>query len=420
VNKLRICLYGIKGSGLAALAQYLDDYGVFVYGYDKSEELFTEVELKRRNIIYYPFSYFLNQQEHCDILIYSTAYKENLKSIDKSKILMLEYHEILSFMMEGKYVIGVSGTHGKTTTVGMLDYLFNHKFSLIQGDGVGRYISKAPVIMECCEYKDHFLLYKPKLGLILSVELDHTDYFSSYNQYRESFKMFGKNCEKYYCYDLYHFDLANECLIGKKEDSYYHYNITKRGSDGFIINLYLGNKLIRGEKIPFVGEYMIKLYLFCLAVAEHFKMNLNLARKRIKQFKGVKRRFNIVKKSKTIYVDDYAHQPSQIENIYKTITQISPTYLKVLIFKPDRASRLHDFKDEFVKSFLLFDKTYILNHDDDKEKLVQEIIEENPQIKRYNESVGKDSKPCIYCFLSSKKVSNEIKQVMINRGDLSI
>lgn len=414
MNKLHICLYGIKGSGLAALAMFLFDYGVDIYGYDKSDKLFTELELNYRNILIKPFEEFNADDEECDVLIYSSAYKDMFDSLTLS-YMVKEYHEFLSFIIKGVKVIGVSGTHGKTTCVGMLDALTNHEFSLIQGDGKGRYKKNRWMIVECCEYQDHFLSYNPQISLILSIELDHTDYFKDYQQYRNSFKKFASRSQKVFTYDTYHLDLNNEYLIGERSDSKYQYKILNANSDGFIVDINLDGRIIKNEIIPFIGKHMVKLYVFALAVAMHLDIDIDIARTRLKSFKPVKRRFNMTRDENTIYIDDYAHQPTQINNIFACCDQINKQAKKVLIFKPDRLTRINDFYLEFIKSFLLFDEVYLVNKDSDKNSIVSKMLTENPKIKLFNNMVGKNQKETIFCFLSSKKIDQEILIVKANR-----
>ena len=419
VNRLRICLYGIKGSGLAALAAYLSDYGLDVYGYDKSEELFTDSELKKHNIVFKDFSYFSFDNEDCDILIYSSAFREMFLKETLRRYIKIEYHEFVAFILRGYKVIGVSGTHGKTTCVGMLDAMFNHSTSLIQGDGVGRFVDSDFVILECCEYMDHFLNYSPYIWVILSIELDHTDYFKNYTDYRNSFIKFANRCDRVLTYDLYHLDLNNEYLVGTRTDSTYYYNIKRSHDKGFIADLYISNDTIKNEQIDYIGEYMVKLYTFCLSVADMLGMNIEYARNNIRKFKCVKRRFNLSSVDNAIFVDDYAHQPSQIKNVFNSVSQMKPSYKKVLIFKPDRLSRINDFYNEFIKSFNLFDEVYLLNNDKDKEELVKRMVKENQKVKMYNSEVGKEKEDAVYCFLSSKKISNELEEVKLNRKALN-
>lgn len=414
MNKLRICLYGIKGSGLAALAMLLFDYGVDIYGYDKRDKLFTELELNSRNIIIKPFEEFNEDEEECDILIYSSAFKDMFNSLTLSYMLM-EYHEFLSFIIKGVKVIGVSGTHGKTTCVGMLDALTNKEFSLIQGDGKGRYKKNRWMIVECCEYQDHFLSYNPQISFILSIELDHTDYFKDYQQYRSSFKKFACRSQKVFTYDIYHLDLNNEYLIGERSDSKYQYKILNTNRDGFIVDINLDGRIIKNETVPFIGKHMVKLYVFALVAALNLGIDIDIARERLKSFKPVKRRFNMTRDENTIYIDDYAHQPAQINNVFACCEQMNKQAKKVLIFKPDRLTRIKDFYLEFIKSFLLFDEVYLVNKDSDKNSIVSKMLTESPKIKLFNNMVGKNKKETIFCFLSSKKIDQEILIVKTNR-----
>ena len=88
-------------------------------------------------------------------------------------------------------IIGVSGTHGKTTTTSFLYQMMDKKASTIIGDGTGSgYLNNNLLVLEACEYKNHFLKYHPSISIITNIELDHSDFFSNINDVISSFKCF--------------------------------------------------------------------------------------------------------------------------------------------------------------------------------------------------------------------------------------
>lgn len=419
MNKLRVALYGIKGSGLAALALYLDDYGFCVFGYDKGESLFTETRLKERGIKIINFEDLEADKEvPFDLLIYSSAYKDS-EIIEKLKnySCCFEYHEFLSFLLRDKRMIGVSGTHGKTTLVSLIDQMFERKLDLIEGDGYGRGRGKEEIITECCEYRDHFLAYNPYYAVITSIELDHTDYFHSYQDYLESFINFAKRAKKVMVYDIYSSYFKDAIRVGTLEHSDYRYVIKMKDRKGFIVDIYTPKKIYKNLHLPFYGEHMIKLFTFALAIGlEEGKDDRRLINNLL-GYKPARRRAEISRYEDYIIVDDYAHQPSQIENIYSLAAQIAPTYKKVVIFLPDRLSRLQDFYHEFKRALSLFDEAFVVNKDPQKEPLINQLTRES-KIKIYKKESLEAISQAIYLVLSSKKIDDivsDIKEIRDNK-----
>ena len=121
---MKFYLIGIKGSGMSALALYLLDLNYVVTGVDISEELFTEKELLGRGVVISNFDNIKLVDIKTNIVIYSSAHKDSeIVKYLKVKYPTFEYHEFLSYLLSGKKVIAISGTHGKTTACNMLDLI---------------------------------------------------------------------------------------------------------------------------------------------------------------------------------------------------------------------------------------------------------------------------------------------------------
>lgn len=318
MQQIRVLLYGIKGSGLAALALFLTDYGLKVSGYDVEDELFTEKALREREIDIYGFEEFspwvLNNY---DILVYSSAFKDRPElDVAKKRVATFEYHEFVAWFLKDQQVIAIAGTHGKTTLVGMLTQMLAD-VNVIEGDGYGRYLGSSVTILEACEYQDHFLSYRPELSVITAIELDHTDYFSTFEAYLESFRRFASRSRTALVFDPYRSDFAGALTFGPRAEDDYFYRIIARDQDGFVVDFSLPQQTLTGVALPFYGEHMVKLSLAALAVGQRLGYDLLTIVERLKHFVPVKRRLNISRCGPDHYIDDYAHQPSQIANMYQ-------------------------------------------------------------------------------------------------------
>ena len=404
---MKFYLIGIKGSGMSALALYLLDLNYVVTGVDISEELFTEKELLSRGVVISNFDNIKLVDIKTNIVIYSSAYKDSeIVKYLKVKSPTFEYHEFLSYLLSGKKVIAISGTHGKTTACNMLDLILSHKTSLIEGDGVGRGNNSDYAIVEACEYKDHFLSYNPYISLVLPLTLDHTDYFHNINEYLTSFETFI-NQSKY-------------CLIVNENKKYrlkgtYVENFKNRVKYNFIgINKCEVSYKIKGIKypkviLPFNSKHEVNISLACLIIADKLKVKLSEALKELRNYVGPQRRMKIKVIKNDIFIDDYAHQPEQMNEVLSFINRVKEDRETILFYKPDRISRLLDFKNEFVKVFNKFDKVYLIRYHDINEGILKELISE--KVKLYSKlKIDKDKK-YVFAFLTSKSIIREIEQI---------
>ena len=392
---------------MSALALYLLDLNYVVTGVDISEELFTEKELLSRGVVISSFDNIKLVDIKTNIVIYSSAYKDSeIVKYLKVKYPTFEYHEFLSYLLSGKKVIAISGTHGKTTACNMLDLILSHKTSLIEGDGVGRGNNSDYAIVEACEYKDHFLSYNPYISLVLPLTLDHTDYFHNINEYLTSFETFI-NQSKY-------------CLIANENKKYrlkgtYVENFKNRVKYKFIgINKCEVSYKIKGIKypkviLPFNSKHEVNISLACLIIADKLKVKLSEALKELRNYVGPQRRMKIKVIKNDIFIDDYAHQPEQMNEVLSFINRVKEDRETILFYKPDRISRLLDFKNEFVKVFNKFDKVYLIPYHDINEGILEELISE--KVKLYSKlKIDKDKK-YVFAFLTSKSIIREIEQI---------
>ncbi|MDL2276092.1 Mur ligase domain-containing protein, partial [Breznakia sp. OttesenSCG-928-G09] len=172
---------GIKGSGMASLASILKDCGEDVSGSDIEKYIFTQAKLEEHKIPFFTFSED-NIKDNMTVIIGSSFNDDHIevkaaKANPTVKTYM--YAEFLAKLVEQYHSICVSGTHGKTTTTGMLAHVFSHinPTGYLIGDGTGVMPKEAQTfVLEACEYQRRFLAYHPDYAIILNIELDHVDY----------------------------------------------------------------------------------------------------------------------------------------------------------------------------------------------------------------------------------------------------
>src|SRR5699024_10119624 len=183
---------GIKGTGMSALAHILYDSGIKVQGSDVENYFFTEDALNEKNIPILPFSKD-NIKEGLTIIA-GNAFTEDHVEIQAAKELGLtfyKYHEFLAEWLQKFTSIAITGSHGKTSTTGLLSHVLSAHYpvSYLIGDGTGKgHVESDYFVFEACEYKRHFLHYSPDYAIMVNIDFDHPDYFSNINDVFDAFQ----------------------------------------------------------------------------------------------------------------------------------------------------------------------------------------------------------------------------------------
>src|SRR5690625_2360179 len=182
---------GIKGTGMSALAHILHDSGEKVQGSDVEKRFFTQDALEEKNIPIYPFSKSNIQDEY--IIIAGNAFSDDhievKEALDRG-VTFYRYHEFLGEWLKQYTSIAVTGTHGKTSTTGLLSHVLNKSIhiSYLIGDGTGkRHVESQYFVFEVCEYRRHFLQYQPDYAVMTNIDFDHPDYFTSIEDVFDAF-----------------------------------------------------------------------------------------------------------------------------------------------------------------------------------------------------------------------------------------
>ncbi len=198
---------GIGGVGMSALAQLLSARGDTVSGSDREESPVTRM-LEGKGVRVFIGQRAENLPEALDTLVYSDAVPEdNPERAEAARrgVPQLSYFQMLGHVSEGKRTVAIAGTHGKTTTTGMLAKILHAADagasaivgSIVQDFG-SNYLpgSSDLFVVEACEYRDHLLELSPELLVITNLEWDHTDYFDSLEALQATFKKAIKKVPK--------------------------------------------------------------------------------------------------------------------------------------------------------------------------------------------------------------------------------
>lgn len=416
---------GIKGSGMASLACMLNDLGHEVTGSDIEKHIFTEDELHKRNIKILPFGTPI--PDYANVII-GNAFKEDFPDVsnarNNSTLICHRYHEFLGTLMEGYVSIGVAGSHGKTTTTTMLAAMLNYvsPTGYLIGDGHGHLMEDSHyLVVESCEYRRHFLAYHPDYAIITNVDLDHVDYFKDEEDYSLSYEQFSKNVKKLLI--MYGDDPKVRALDIKMPHLYYGVedgndlqavNIIETTRDMSFDVVYFGKNLGNVE-FPFVGRHLLWNSLGVIAVGLSEKMSLKEIEEGLSLFHGAARRFVIEEVGENVYIDDYAHHPTEVSITIDAARMRYPDKKLIAVFKPHRVSRVLRFADDFAKALLKADVIALcpFTSIDDAEEGIDIDIDYLQQ--RVPGSFVVDEKeddakklalmgPAVYLFMSSKDI----------------
>ena len=413
---MRYILYGIKGSGLSSLAHILLDKGYEVEGIDTNKYVYTQDDLIERKIKIYSFGEYIFSK--ADILIYGHSFKEN-EEVKKASLvckMTYEYHEYVDKLIkESKLSIAVAGSHGKTFTTGLISNILSklYNVSYLIGDGEGKYNGNDIFVFEACEYQDHFLKYKVDIGVILNIDYDHVDYFKSEEDYIESFNKFCSNCKTI----ILNKEDYNIKKLNHNNPVYFSFNDInnlKLTEKGYVFNL--ENELI---KTNVYGNKHILNILSLIKLCDCLNIDRKKYLKYICEFNGVKRRFREIIINGDIYIDDYAHHPSQIKYTLEMIKNKYPDRELVVFFKPDRASRFLTFYKQIATSLDIANLAVIMEFKEDKDNTLIDLLLNENKIKfyRFNDktiNIVKNMKNIVVVSLSSKNMEEVYEKIFIN------
>ncbi|HEY4600202.1 MAG TPA: UDP-N-acetylmuramate--L-alanine ligase [Cerasibacillus sp.] len=403
---------GIKGTGMSALAQILHDSGEMVQGSDVEKTFFTEEALREKQIPIYPFSETNIKDDY--IVIAGNAFPDDhieIQAAKKRGTTYYRYHEFLGEWLKKYTSIAVTGSHGKTSTTGLLSHVLNQAYpiSYLIGDGTGRGHSESKYfIFEACEYRRHFLSYEPDYAIMTNIDFDHPDYFSSINDVFDAFQEMADRVKKgiIACGD----DEQLQKIQAKVPVVYYGLsasndfqaqNITEN-EEGTTFDVFVRNTFYDTFTIPMFGKHHILNALAVIAMCHYEGIPADVM-KEISTFKGVKRRFTEKRIGDQILIDDYAHHPKEITATIDSARRKYPDKEIVAIFQPHTFTRTKTFLTEFAESLSLADHAYLCDifgsaRENSGQMTIEQLVElvegsslldisETAILKQYHESV---------------------------------
>lgn len=431
---------GIKGSGMATLAEILFDLGHEVSGYDDyKEHKFTQEGLDKRGIkIYYDSTHDIPKDT---IVTYSKAFSIDHPEIKRVKSLGLKiiaYNELLGKLSSEFKTIGVSGTHGKTTTSTMISHVLGETkgCNYFIGDGSGFADRKNELFtLESCEFNRHFLAYHPYYAIITNIELEHTECYKDIDEIIKTFEEFANKAH----YVIACGDDKNVRKMNLKNNvTYYGFddcndvvckNVTL-DENGSKFDVYIKGELYGHFDIPLFGNHMILNALACITVCNMEGVDAEKIHSLLHTFKNAKRRFKEKKFGSVVTIDDYAHHPTEIRVTIESARQKYPNKEIVAVFLPNTYSRTKALMSDFISALKTADKAYVMDIHCDRERKEDypgvssdEIIKNVPNAEKISlDTVDKllKHKNAAICFMSCTNIYellDKYEALLLNKND---
>lgn len=369
---------GIKGSGMSALAQIMNELGYEVQGSDVEETFFTEQGLHDLGIPVLPFDE--NNIKEGMKVIRGASFNDEHPEVARAislELPMYTYSEMVGRLTQKFKTICVAGCHGKTTTSSMLAHVFNELkgANYLIGDGTGYAgIDNAYFVLESCEYRRHFLAYTPEYAIITNIDMDHVDYFKDIEDVIDAYQAYANKAEKMViaCGDdpythllevnppifFYGLDDDNDIIASNVE-----YKETGTSFEVTVEGNYYGF-----FDLPIYGKHMLMDALAVIATCYYERLEAKAVAKVFKTFEGAKRRFSETVVGNTIIIDDYAHHPNEVKATIKAVKQKYPSKKIVTVFQPHTFSRTQEFAEDLANAMNHADYSYVMEIHPAREK----------------------------------------------------
>ncbi|MFA5011985.1 MAG: UDP-N-acetylmuramate--L-alanine ligase [Ignavibacteria bacterium] len=384
----QIHFIGIGGIGMCGLAEYLIEKGYKVTGSDIAKTFITDRLVKKGAKIYYVHKAG-NINNKTDLVVYTSALKKDNPEYRKAKIneiKTIKRAALLGDIVNSKYLIAVSGTHGKTTTTSMIakiliDTGFDPTVFVggnldVLGGASYRKGESGFAIVEADEYDRSFLTLNPNVIIINNIELDHVDIYRNEDALLKSFANFVLKIKSNGTFVINWDDRNIRSLFkSSKKKNVLKFGIkstglvTKVRNNNFKTEFTYKNKKIN---LKVLGEHNVYNALAAIKVSSVVCDDTKGIFKSISNFKGVKRRLELKSSRQYKIFDDYAHHPSEIKATLQALKDNDGGRILV-VFQPHTFTRTNMFYKEFAESLNIADVVYLLPIYPAREKTIKGV-----------------------------------------------
>ena len=322
-----------------------------------------------------------------DLVVFSSAVsKQNVELVvsEERNIPCYKRSEILSDIMRLKNGIAVAGTHGKTTTTSLVSTIFTETDQdptyliggIVKNLGGHARVGKGPwFIAEADESDGTFLKLSPILSAVTNVDFDHLDFYETKDALIDAFRRFCNSVPFYgeislnindeHLYKIGHELKKTVKWFGIRKSNEQEIDVEARNIshdiNGSSFELFINNEFKTNVKTSLIGDHNVENILAAISIASGANIPFENSAKSIEKFLGVGRRMQLLVESEGFkVVDDYAHHPTELKATIGAVEKIKDKEKVIGVFEPHRFSRTKECWEDFVHSFSLLDKIYLL------------------------------------------------------------
>ncbi|MBK6627330.1 MAG: UDP-N-acetylmuramate--L-alanine ligase [Flavobacteriales bacterium] len=379
----RLYFVGIGGIGMSGLARYFRRAGAVVGGYDRTPSALTESLAAEGMAIHFdddPASIPEPLRERpADVLVVRTP------AVPASSLLLawwtaagariVKRSELLGLVTRDRHTYAVAGTHGKTTVSTLLTHLLhsggvpvnaflggisaNYNTNVLLDEGA------VANVVEADEYDRSFLQLRPTDAIITAADPDHLDIYGTPEAMLEAYTAFAGLCSG----ALLVHERVKAALPALKADTY---AIGGHGvpraeqvevrEGAYHFDLVAGGVTLRGLRLGMAGRHNVENATAAAAMALRAGVAPEALRAALASFRGVERRFQtILGGPATVFIDDYAHHPAELDAAIRSARELHPTRSLTIVFQPHLFTRTRDLADGFARSLAGADRLYLLD-----------------------------------------------------------
>ncbi len=375
---------------MSALARYFQFVNIQVAGYDKTETPLTK-ELAATGIaIHYTDDLKLVPKAFLDpkssLVVYTPAVPvshSEYQYFQSNGFVIKKRSEVLGLVTKDSFCFAVAGTHGKTTTSCILAHLlketgtpltaflggisedFNSNF-LLEGTDYS--------VVEADEFDRSFLRLSPTVACITSMDADHLDIYGDAQELTKSFIDFTKRIKPGGKLFVRNGLPLKGITYGIEDESDFCIRNIKIEQGTYIFDLVTPNMVLNGVRFSKPGRHNLLNGLVAFAMAIEAGSPPDRLASALGTFKGVQRRFSYkINTNAFIFIDDYAHHPTEIDAVFDAISEMHPNKKVLAVFQPHLFTRTRDFGTEFAKSLSRFENVLLLEIYPAREKPIPDI-----------------------------------------------
>ena len=376
----RAHLIGIGGAGMRALAQVLLASGWQLSGSDLQA---ADLEhLQAEGVAIASGHAAENLPDDADLVVHSLAIADDnpeLRRAAELKIPCISYPALLGKQMSGRFGLAVAGTHGKSTTAAMAAAILDRACldpTVVVGAtplgsaSGGRLGGSKLMLAEACEFRRSFLHLRPKLAVVLGIELDHVDCYRSLVELKQAFTEFLSrmpqsglvlaNAECRNTQSVVRDAGCRVATLGFHAQAQWRAADLKMQRGRYRFSILHNDRLLTEVTLRVPGKHNVLNALAAAALASEVGARSNEIAEALSGFRGLERRLESLGTHQGISLyDDYAHHPTEVAATLATLRQMHPGRRLWCVFQPHQVSRTRQLMEEFAASLKGADKVAV-------------------------------------------------------------